>query len=182
MKLHMNVGVNFPPEKLMMKIVTTYESHYKISRSNIKYLSPFWNVSRMYREYCILFKAKFKRQKRLPLKESMFRHIFNTKFNLSFARLKVDTCRKCDKINAKLKSEKLSLERKTKLDQKKAKHLKVVEKIKKEFCEIVQLARNPDSKTLVLIFDLQRALEVPCIQTSEAYYKRQRDRLHVCIE
>lgn len=70
----------------------TYESHYRVSRSNIKYLSPFLTITRIYREYCL--KCNFKRKK--PLSEWKFRNIFNTKFNLSFARLKVDTCRKCD--------------------------------------------------------------------------------------
>lgn len=52
----------------------TYESHYKISRSNIKYLSPFLTISRMYREYCL--KCNFKRKK--PLSEWKFRNIFNS--------------------------------------------------------------------------------------------------------
>lgn len=32
-----------------------YESHYKLSSTNIKYLSPYWNIRRMYLEYEIKF-------------------------------------------------------------------------------------------------------------------------------
>lgn len=74
-----------------------YESHYKIDRTNLKYLSPFLTIKRMYKEYCS--KCNFKRKK--PLSEWKFQHVFNTQFNLSFARLKVDTCKKCDKLNHK---------------------------------------------------------------------------------
>lgn len=45
-------------------------------------------MKQMYREY--ILKCNFKRKK--PLSEAKFREIFNYEFNLSFARLKVDTC------------------------------------------------------------------------------------------
>lgn len=75
--------------KDFIKSFLTYESHYsnKSGHSNRKYLSPFLTIRRMYREYCL--KCDFERKK--PVHESKFREIFNNDFNLSFARLKVDT-------------------------------------------------------------------------------------------
>lgn len=84
--------------KNFINSLPTYESHYsnKSIHSNKKYLSPFLTIKRIYSEYCL--KSKFKRKK--PVSQWKFRHIFNTEFNLSFARLKVDTCRKCDMFKA----------------------------------------------------------------------------------
>lgn len=65
-----------------------------------KYLSPYLNILKMYREYCLV--CKFKKKK--ILSTCMFRHIFNTRFNLSFHSLVVDSCELCDSINAALKS------------------------------------------------------------------------------
>lgn len=140
----------------------SYESHYKISRSNKKYLSPFLNLKRMYREYEI--QCNF--EKRNKVKEWKFRQIFDTEFNLSFAPLKVDTCRKCDEYNAKKNS--ASFQQRQKLDQKWKRHLDIDKKVKKDFTETVEMASNPENKTEVFTFDLQRALELPSLKTKES--------------
>lgn len=146
-----------------------YESHYKISRSNRKYLSPFLNIKTLYREYCS--KCNLERMK--PLSEWKFRQIFGTEFNLSFARLKVDTCRKCDMLNILIQSQKHTSIQRNNFEQQRKEHLELVQELKDEFRETVELARNPENKTEVYTFDLQRALEMPVIQTSEVYYMRQ---------
>lgn len=143
----------------------TYQSHYRLSPSNIKYLSPFLNIEKMYREYCL--KCQFLRKK--PVKIWNFRHIFNTEFNLSFARLKVDTCRTCDKFEALSKSGTLQ----ENVEQERKVHLDLVQLIFEEFAETVKLASDPENHTEIFTFDLQRALQLPCIETSEAFYKRQ---------
>lgn len=147
----------------------TYESHYKISRSNIRYLSPFLNIKRIYREYCL--KCNFKSIQ--PLKEWKFRHVFDTEFNLSFARLKVDTCRQCDMLQTLIQSEKQTTVQRNTFEQQKNEHLELVQKLKNEFRETVEIASKPENKTEVYTFDLQRALEMPVVQTSEVYYMRQ---------
>lgn len=125
----------------------TYESHYRLSRADIKYLSPFLNIEKMYREYCL--RCKFYRK--TPVSNWYFRHVFNTEFHLSFARLKVDTCRTCDKFKALTELEKLqqNIEQET--------HWKLAENIKNEFAETVTFASNPENYTEVFTFDLQRA-------------------------
>lgn len=149
----------------------TYESHYsnKNTNSNKKYLSPFLTIKRMYREYCL--KCNFQHKK--ALNETKFRKIFNTEFNLSFARLKVDTCRKCDKFKALSQSQAHGSVLRTNIEQEKNEHLQLVQKTKNEFHETVKHASNPENKTEVYTFDLQRALEMPVLQTSEVYYMRQ---------
>lgn len=149
----------------------TYESHYskKKKNSDKKYLSPYLTIRRMYREYCL--KCTFKRKK--PLTEAKFRCIFNTQFNLSFARLKVDCCRKCDMFNALAQSQLHGSLQRMDTEQKKDEHLQLVQKTKNEFHETVEYASNPENKTEVYTFDLQRALEMPVLKTSEVYYMRQ---------
>lgn len=147
----------------------TYESHYKISQSNKKYLSPFLTIKRMYREYCL--KCNFEQKK--PLSEWKFSDIFNTEFNLSFARLKVDTCRKCDMLNASIKSAKKGSAQQIEAEMQKRAHLELVEKTKNDFDATLKYASNPENKTVMFTFDLQKALEMPVIQTSEVYYMRQ---------
>lgn len=87
--------------KSFMKKFPCHQSHYGPSKSNsiVKYLNPNLNIIKMYREYCLLSKV----MKRKVLSEWMFRNIFNTQFNLNFARLKVDTCKTCDTLTTKLK-------------------------------------------------------------------------------
>lgn len=123
----------------------------------------------MYREYCL--KCTFKRKK--PLSEWQFRNIFNTEFNLSFARLKVDTCRKCDMLNALSKSHQKGSAKQIDSEQQKRTHLQLVQEIKSDFDETVENAKKTDDKTVVFTFDLQKALELPVLQTCEVYYARQ---------
>lgn len=158
-----------------------YESHYKVARSNIKYLSPFWNIRRLYREYCIKFNFKYqnKRDKK-PVSEWVFRNIFNTQFNLSFTRLKVDTCGKCDKIKAEIRTEK-NLTRIKELECERQMHWDLDKKISLEFDEDRKASQNSDNKMEMLTFDLQRALEMPVIRTGEAYYKRQLWFYNLCV-
>lgn len=157
----------------------TYESHYsnKNTHSSRKYLSPYLTIARMYREYCL--KCEFKRK--TPIKDWKFREVFNTEFNLSFARLKVDTCRKCDMFNASFQSELQNSIQRTNLQEQKHEHLQLVQRIKNQFDQTVEYASNPDNKTVVFTFDLQRALEMPVLQTSEVYYMRQLWLYNLCI-
>lgn len=129
----------------------------------------------MYREYCLV--CQLNQRKVLSL--WMFSHIFNTKFNLRFHRRKIDTCKKCDKLDNLIKS-------KTGNDQlvlqsEKQEHLEMVRKYKIQFSETVKDAKMANSKTEVRTFDLQRALEIPYISTSKAYYKRQLWVYNLCV-
>lgn len=92
---------------------------------------------------------------------------------MSFARLKVDTCRKCDMLNASIKSTQKGSAQQIEFEIQKRAHLELVEKTKNDFKESLEYASNPENKAVMFTFDLQKALEMPVIQTSEVYYKRQ---------
>lgn len=147
----------------------TYNSHYSSSKSdsNIKYLSPCLNIVRMYREYTMACEV----EGMTKLSEWMFRNVFNTQFNLRFKPLKVDTCKTCDGIENKIKSsDGIDLER---FSKEKDDHLKMVQKYKQTYTKTIEYAKKPNSKIEIRTFDLQRALELPHLSTSIAYYSRQ---------
>lgn len=56
-----------------------------------------------------------------------------------------------------------------------------MERTKDDFRESVKHACEPENKTEVYTFDLQRALEMPVLQTSQVYYMRQLWLHNLCI-
>lgn len=73
-----------------------YVSHYSREKTpNRKYLDPRLTLKEMYKLY-LTFCHDGKNVE--PVKESFYRHIFNTQFNLSFHRPNTDTCLTCDKL------------------------------------------------------------------------------------
>lgn len=160
-----------------------YESHYKLSHTDVKYLGFYWNIKRLYREYCIKFNFKYgkKRPKMNPISEWKFRNIFNTQFNLRFSRPKADTCGTCDKIDAEIKSHGKSFEQIQKSESEKQNHLQLVESLLQERKDDLKMACDPTNKTEIFVFDLQRALEMPILKTGEAFYKRQLWFYNLCV-
>lgn len=154
-----------------------YRSHYCRKMSNRHYLMPGLNLKKMYREYEIV--CDF--EKRLCLKEHMFRDIFNTEFNLHFKRPKKDTCKVCDGTKACLENEKLSVEDRNKYEEILRKHHDSVERKKLEYESDIKEAKESNGEIKCYTFDLQKTLETPSLSTSVAYYKRQLWTFNLCI-
>lgn len=152
-----------------------YNSHYGSSKSKVEYLNPSLNIIKMYREYCLICRAS----KKKVLTESMFRQIFNTKFNLRFTRPKVDTCKTCDKLTNRLKC--CDPTEHDQLQKDKENHHTMVRKYKLIFDETIKNAKHGNDHIEVLTFDLQRVLEMPRLTTSIAYYKRHLCFYNLCI-
>lgn len=131
----------------------------------------------MYKEYCVV--CDF--EKRKTLSEWKFRHVFNTSFNLTFHTKHVDTCRKCDKFIAEIQSERTNTVKKLLLIEKRSEHWKIVSETKKNFKNTQKIARDETNNIEMFTFDLQRALELPSISTSEAFYSRQLWVYNLCI-
>lgn len=154
-----------------------YRSHYQSSKSSstARYLPPTWNIIRMFREYRLICCAR----KRRVLSEWMFRNIFNTQFNLRFGRLKVDTCKTCDRIECRLKC--VNAREHHILEKEREDHLAIVAKYKDLFAGAIENASKETEHTEVFTFDLERALEMPRLSTSIAYYKRKLWLYNLCI-
>lgn len=75
------------------------EPHYCRNQTSVrKYLPSELNIRKLYRLY--------KSECPTPLKESYFRHIFNTEFNLGFGSPSTDMCSTCIQLLEKIKTEK----------------------------------------------------------------------------
>jgi len=113
---------------------------------------------RLYVEHC--------HQKSLqPVKESYYRHVFDTEFNLSFHQPLKDTCQKCDKFKMLLDvspSREIEVQREI--------HLRKAEKIR---AKLNSSKETTSSSDLCFTFDQQKTLITPSISTGVAYYKRQ---------
>lgn len=72
------------------------ESHYSRTKNiHKKYLSPLLSLKKMYEFYLGVVSANDKPvQFKVP--ESTYRHIFSSKFNLSFGHPRSDTCSTCE--------------------------------------------------------------------------------------
>lgn len=146
-----------------------YYSHYGAKKSGKKFLNPNLNIIRLYREYRIV--CEFKKKK--AVSEWKFRDVFNTKFNLGFKPKKTDTCRKCDKFNAAIESERTHTLKKELLREQKKNHIQIKERLEEKFKDAVKFVRDDSNNAEMFTFDLQRALELPSISTNEAFYRRQ---------
>ena len=154
-----------------IKLFPSYESHYsRKDNMNRKYLSPTLNMSIMYREY----KKKCLDSSKQPLSLFMFRHIFNTQFNLHFHTPHTDTCQKCDSLNAEIKSTGISEDRKHAASIELELHQRKAEAAKQnKNYDVLKAKASVDKTSTVLVFDLQKTLPTPALTTGVAYYKRQ---------
>ena len=141
-------------------------SHYTRSHSvTRKYLSPNLSINEMYRLYVERCKVNGKQ----AVKASMYRHIFNTKFNLSFHSPWKDTCKKCDCLKIAIESE-ADINKKRILEDEHQLHLRKAEAVR----SLLQTERDrsvPDVEAFT--FDLQKVFSLPNITTGEAFYCRQ---------
>ena len=64
------------------------ENHYCCADTKKMYLAPGLNITKMYE----LYKQKCEVQQLYPVKNSTYRHIFGTEYNLGFLRPRKDQC------------------------------------------------------------------------------------------
>lgn len=84
----------------------TVPSHYCRKESRRQYLDPKLNISQMYK----LYKKECSESDIECLKESYYRHIFNTCFNLSFHKPRKDQCPTCTAYESANAETKITLE------------------------------------------------------------------------
>lgn len=116
-----------------------------------------------------------------PLSMYKFRFVFRKYFNLKFKPPASDTCNRCDLLNNEIKNSLTWPTKKYRLIDAKNKHLNTVKYVKAEYKNNMKMSRNTDSKTIVLVFDLQKQLETPKLSTNISYYKRKLCVYNLCI-
>lgn len=138
------------------------ESHYCRAKTNKKYLQSDLKIEKMYD----LYKAKCTEVKKLPVKSSFYRYIFNTCFNIDFHVPKTDRCEKCEEIKIKSK-ENITIS----LDEKNAHDRHIAEKL------AMRAEKNRDKlidgeKSLLVVFDLENVITLPKAEVGSFFYKR----------
>lgn len=152
-----------------------YTSHYsRRDNPNRKYLDPRLNLKLMYDLYVTFCRDEKQVE---PVKESFYRHIFNTQFNLSFHRPNTDTCVTCDKLQIII-------------DHGQEQEAKEQASLQKDLhihkAEVARKAKNDchninDESQVAICFDLQKTMPTPYVTSSKAYYCRQLWTYNLCI-
>lgn len=160
--------------------IPCYESHYGRATSQKKYLPQNLCLMDLYREYEKQMSENEEKKKKM-VSVQIFRHIFNTEYNLSFKRRHSDTCKSCDEFQMSLKSTVISADAKIAIELKRQNHHDLVEETNATFRNDVEIAKESNGKVIVLTVDLQKALETPLITTSISFYKRKLWTFNFCI-
>ena len=127
-----------------------YSSHYSRQQApDRKYLNSGLNLRKLYIPYKELCQEKHEP----PVKESFYRHIFNTSFNLSFHRPLTDTCITCGKLQVVI--EHGNVEAKTKAELDKQMHLRKAEATQTAKRHASEVAKE-DPSHVAVCFDLQK--------------------------
>ncbi|XP_050294278.1 uncharacterized protein LOC126734626 [Anthonomus grandis grandis] len=125
---------------------------------NTKYLSGELSIHKMYTLY-----LQYCRDNNIqnPVKESFYRYIFTTKFNLRFKRPYTDTCTICDTLENKISND-INPEVVNDSKVQKEIHLRKAEK-----------ARINPNTVNAICFDLEKTLPTRGLTCSKVYYLRQ---------
>jgi len=134
------------------------ESHYCRGQSQRLYLESSLNIKSMWRMY-------LKENENLPVKDSYFRKIFNTQYNLGFGSPRTDVCSTCLQLTEKIKACH-DKDMKANLFAQKRLH-----KLKSK--AFYSLLKERDEGVETFSFDCQKNQVLPKIPDQEAYYSRQ---------
>lgn len=146
-----------------IKSFPAYKSHYSRRDTNINYLPSHLNITTMYD----LYREEYPDN---PVSINIYSRVFHT-MNLKFKKPKIDTCTKCDTLNAKIKC----AENDTEKDQFRKEledHQKTADDAYDSKKKDKQMGLE-DKKYLTFAFDLQQVLPTPFLTSSKMFYLRQ---------
>lgn len=139
-------------------------SHYTRAKSDKEYLSPDLNISR-------LFKSFQSKNPTSIVTYKFYRKVFLKDFNLSFRKIRMDTCKKCDLLNLKTKS--LDYQESQKAKKELELHHRKSEAAFQMMKSDAVKSAMPESDTLNVVMDLQKVFSIPKLSHSDMYYSRQ---------
>lgn len=144
-----------------IKSFQTIESHYCRVSTKKEYLPSNLNIKIMYKLYLeICTKKNFL----TPVRESMYRHLFCTRFNLAFFKPKKDLCQLCEKFKHANEALQKSMEKEMEIHQKNKTEARNKKEADKE-------KAKQDKSICAAVYDLQKVLQCPKTENSLAYYK-----------
>lgn len=155
--------------KTHIESIPKYQSHYSRAKNIDKlYLNCDMTITGLYTDF---YMPWCREQNISPVKESAYRKIFCTQYNIGFKLPKSDTCKTCDEMGIKIKAAKeannieLEKELTTFLNLHQARADAMQKLLKSEI-------DTPAKKKLVISFDLQQSMPLPKLTTGPAFYCR----------
>lgn len=148
-------------KKCVIQFINTLkcvESHYCRGKSNRKYLSSELNITKLWKMYSGI-------EGNVPVKESYFRMIFNTNYNLGFGSPRSDMCSVCLQLRERISSAKDVTEQAALTTE-----LRVHKARAKAFFELLQ---DEDPSKLIVSFDCEKNMPLPRLPDQAVYYSRQ---------
>ncbi|KAL7395067.1 hypothetical protein ABVT39_009475 [Epinephelus coioides] len=142
-----------------IKSFQTTESHYCHKDSSKAYLEGMLNLRKMYELYtqkCIEWKTT-------PVKESMYRNIFTSEFNIAFHTPKKDACRQCEAFQNLPQHEKTHQIEEYLAHQSRKEQAREHKNKDKEAAQTTQSLK-------AITFDLEQVLTSPWCNVSSLYY------------
>ena len=143
--------------KAHIETFPSIEAHYVRKTSNRKYLSSNLNINKMY----VLYMDEHRLDDKAHVKQSTYRYIFNSEYNLSFHKPKKDQCLTCHKLKNGNAEQKMMYDR----------HIQEKARAQKEKqSDKIEAQENATYNSYT--FDLQSMLYTPCLNLSPLYYTR----------
>ena len=133
------------------------DSHYCRATTKREYLESSLNVTKMFEAYCQMHRDG------QTCKDTYYRKVFNTEFNLGFHVPSNDICDSCDMYKKKQQACTVTEED---IAQHEA-HLR-----RKDLAEKEKLADKKRTDALAVTFDMQQVLTAPRLFAGVSYYKR----------
>lgn len=156
----------------------TYESQYHPHKDSKKFLHPNLNMNGLYEQYkdlCAFRKGK-------AVSKSFFVQVFKRYFDLAFVKeRKLKKCLQCYAIDRKLKRSVIRPQSKSKLRNKRLKHLQLVRKVNKEFAEDIEKVQQLDSSVQILTFEIFDPFELPSISENTTIMKKRQFWQHTML-
>jgi len=165
------------------------QSHYSRSdNSNVNYLSPELNISKMYKMYLEKnepekFELIQRGEKNIKpiVKYDYFSEHFKNNFNLSFGTPRTDTCQTCDRLKNLIYHE-TDQELKLQFELEKEIHISKAEVFYNDLKLFVEKAKS-NKEIEIISFDFQQNMPLPyrAIPCGDVFYKRQIWVYNFCI-
>lgn len=143
-----------------IKKFKTLEVHYCRSRTKRQYLPSELSINKMYAMYC-----EQVTDNDLQVKQSYFRYVFNTKFNIGFKAPATDICSQCQMFKETIKFEKDPVKKQVLMNRS-----TIHKRRAKAF---YKLLREDKPNMLTLCFDCQKNMPLPKLSDQAAYFSRQ---------
>ncbi|CAH1983743.1 unnamed protein product [Acanthoscelides obtectus] len=153
-----------------IKSFPKYSSHYsRVKNPHTKYLSGELSIHKMYNLY-----LQYCQENNIqnPVKESFYRFIFTTQFNLRFKRPHTDTCTICDILENKINNDNNPEVVNDSKIQKEI-HLRKAEQARSAKNDVKKLGKDNPNTVNAICFDLEKTLPTPVLTCSKVFYLRQ---------